>query len=76
MTMKINIFHVLGPTVVDFMTHDERRIIDQLSARLSNSPEFEERLRADFTQEHLDRIEAAERDALEYATSVRNSFAK
>ena len=74
--MKINIFHVLGPAVVDFMTADERKIIDQLSARLSNSPEFEERLRADFTQKHLDRMSSAERDALEYATSVRNSFAK
>lgn len=74
--MKINIFHVLGPAVVDLMTADERRVIDQLSTRLSNDPAFEQRLKNDFTQAHIDRVEAAELDAQEYAQTIKGSFAK
>ena len=74
--MKINIFHALGPAVVDFMTPDERRTIDQLSARLSNSPEFEERLKNDFIKGHIDRTEAAQKDSQEYKSNIQNSFAK
>ena len=74
--MKINIFHALGPAVVDFMTHDERRTIDQLSARLSNCHEFEERRKNDFIKGHIDRTEAAQKDSQEYKSNIQNSFAK
>ena len=74
--MDINLFHVLGKPVVEELTADERRVIDGISDRLSNDPEFEKRLRKYLTQAHIDRADAAIRDAQEYKQSIENSFAK
>ena len=61
---------------MDELTPDERRVIDGISNRLSNDPEFEKKLRNDFMQAHLDRAEAAIIDAQGYKQSIENSFAK
>ncbi len=76
MTMKINLFHELGPAVVDFLTTDERKMLDALSVRLSNDPAFEQRLKNDFIKGHIDRTEAAQNDSQEYKSNIQNSFAK
>ncbi len=74
--MDINLFHVLGKPVVDELTADERRVIDGISYRLSNDPEFEKKLRKHLMQAHIDRTAAAIRDAQEYKQSIEESFAK
>lgn len=74
--MDINIFHVLGKPVVDELTADERKVIDGISNRLSNDPEFEKKLRNYFTQAHIERADAVIRDAQEYKQSIEDSFAK
>lgn len=74
--MEVNVFHILGRHIVDELTTDERRTIDAISKRLSDNPEFEAKLRADFIQGHIDRTEAAQKDAQLYADETKNCFAK
>lgn len=74
--MEVNLFHALGAAVVDFLTADERKMLDALSRRLENDPAFEQRLKDDFVQAHIKRTEAAQRDSQEYRNTIKNSFAE
>lgn len=38
--MEVNLFHLLGASLTNSLTQEERRQIDAISTRLSNDPSF------------------------------------
>lgn len=72
--MQINLFHILGPAVVDELTTDERRVIDAISERLSNDPTFEKKLQDDLLLSQIAKIQENERSAQQYEDDLTKSF--
>lgn len=72
--MQVNIFHLLGREIVDELTADERKIIDEISTRLSNDPQFEKKIQDKMLQSQIARIQEAEKSAQQYKNDLDNSF--
>lgn len=72
--MEINLFHILGPAVVNELSADERRLIDAISERLSNDPQFEKKIQDKMLQSQIEKIQEAEKSAQQYKNDLDNSF--
>ena len=72
--MEVNLFHILGPAVVDELTADERRVIDAISERLSNDPTFEKKIQDKMLQSQIAKIQENEQSAQQYESDLTKSF--
>ena len=72
--MQVNIFHLLGREIVDELTADERKIIDEISTRLSNDPQFEKKIQDKMLQSQIAKIQENERSAQQYEADLSKSF--
>ncbi len=72
--MQVNIFHLLGREIVDELTADERKIIDEISTRLSNDPQFEKKIQDKMLQSQIAKIQENERSAQQHEADLTKSF--